>query len=165
MWCHKPVCYTQSNGGRQSVFGSDRYTLDGSEFETWWGQEIFSFPQYPGSLPRVQNGVDHSPHFSAKFERDRELQQYSPSVPSWSVRGNILPLHNNTTQYYTLLHAILSIRGLSGNFPNYLNKSFSHFRVIGLCPLRSTPLHFLYIALCVSSNLEVFLKCLLWNTA
>jgi hypothetical protein len=52
-----------------------------------------------------------------------------------------------------ILHYYKPLSGLSGKFPNYTSKSFSHLHgATGLCPIRSTPLHLLHIAPSISSS-------------
>lgn len=62
-------------------------------------------------------------------------------------------LAQNTYIYILILHYCKLLSGLSGKFPNYTSKSFSHLHgATGLCPIWSTPLHLLHIAPSISSS-------------
>jgi hypothetical protein len=91
--------------GRDNVVSiATRYELDGPGIESWWGAR-FSAPvqtgpgAYPasctmgtGSFPgvkRPRRGVDHPPPSSAEVKERVEPYLYSPSGPSWPVKGEL----------------------------------------------------------------------------
>jgi len=89
-----------------SVGIATRYGLDSLGIESWWGREILhlSRPALRPTQPPVQwvPGLSRgkvagawrwpSTPSSTKVKERVELYLYSPSGPSWPVRGWILPL-------------------------------------------------------------------------
>jgi hypothetical protein len=55
---------------------------------------------FPG-VRRTGRGIDHPPASSAEVKKRVELYLYSPSGPSWPVRGRPLPLPSTLFIYWT----------------------------------------------------------------